>query len=192
MIIDISRYNRVIDFKKVKLAGVTEAISRIGVGFNGDPFFGRNWRRAGDQGLICGAYYVPKWGYDVMLQVECCAAALDGVGWDHDGEVWLDCEVADGFSQAELRVRIQAFVTALEKYILVRPGIYTARWWWDPHVGNVPWAKYHKLWVANYTGAPKPLMPMGWTSWLLWQYSETGLVDGCPGRTDLNRRAIPF
>ena len=189
MIIDVSRYNRVIDFKRAKAAGVTEVISRVGVGFNGDPFFGRNYRRAKEQGLKVGAYYVPKWNYDAVMQAEACAAALDGAGWAQDGEVWIDCEVADGYSGPSLRNAVYNFLKVLETVIHVRPGIYTANWWWTPNMGNTSWAKTYNLWMAHYTTASKPLMPAGWTTWRIWQYSESGRVDGIPGSTDLNRRA---
>jgi len=192
MIIDISRYNRLVDFAKAKAAGLTEVIARIGVGFNGDPFYAHNIQRARDNGLIVGSYYVPKWGYDRALQVEICAASLDGIGWKQNGEVWIDCEVADGYGKDELRARIHDFLIDLQKCIRYRPGIYTAQWWWNPNVGMTTWAKDYALWVANYTAGPKPLMPAGWTTWLLWQYSETGTLPGVSGRVDLNRRSIPF
>ena len=51
-----------------------------------------------------GAYYVPYWSYDQTMQVECLAAALDGAGWRQDGEVWIDCEVADGVYGTKLRI----------------------------------------------------------------------------------------
>jgi lysozyme len=188
MLIDVSRYNRIIDFKKAKTFGVTEVISRTGVGFNGDPFFGRNFRRAKLEGMKAGAYYVPNWTYDQAMQVEALGASLDGAGWAQDGEVWIDCEVSNGFAGTRLRQAIQGFMMAAEKALGVRPGIYTARWWWDPNVGLTSWAKTYSLWVANYTAAPKPLMPKGWTDWRIWQYSETGIVPGIPGSTDLNRR----
>ena len=135
MIIDVSRYNRVIDWPRAKVSGVSEVISRVGVGFNGDPFFGRNYTRAKQLGMKVGAYYVPKWNYDQTMQVECLAAGLDGAGWRQDGEVWIDCEVTDGYSQAQLRGAIQGFLVAAEKALGVRPGIYTAKWWWNPNVG---------------------------------------------------------
>lgn len=189
MIIDVCRYNRVIDFAKAKAAGVDEVIGRIGVGFNGDPFFGRNYERARGLGLKVGAYYVPKWNYDSTMQVECCAAALDGVGWKQDAEVWIDCESSDGLTGVSLRVSILAFLKELERVLKFHPGIYTANWWWTPRVGNTSWARNYSLWVAHYTSASKPLMPVGWERWAIWQYSESGYIDGIPGTTDLNRRA---
>lgn len=69
-------------------------------------------------------------------------------------------------------------------------SIYTAAWWWNPNVGNVTWAKLYPLWVANYTGAARPLMPWGWTTYTLWQFSETGVWPGVTSKVDLNRRPL--
>lgn len=188
MIIDVSRYNRVINFANAHAAGVDEVISRAGVGFNGDPMFGRNYKRAQDQGMKVGAYYVPKWNYDCIMQVECCAGLLDGAGWNRDAEVWIDCESADGYSGATLRNAILSFLKELERVLKFHPGIYTANWWWTPLVGNVGWARNYNLWVADYRVRPAPQLPVGWNNWRIWQYTESGHIDGIPGTTDLNRR----
>ncbi len=44
----------------------------------------------------------------------------------------------------------------------------------------------YPLWIADY-GVAEPTLPNGWTTWLLWQYSETGTVQGidCPVDLDL-------
>src|SRR5262249_32268003 len=39
------------------------------------------------------------------------------------------------------------------------------------------------LWVAQYTTAPCPDIPVPWTKWLIWQYTSTGSVAGVPGMT---------
>jgi len=186
MIIDVSRYNRVIDFKKVKAAGVTEVISRIGCNFNADPFYARNYLRANDAGMKVASYFVPNWTYDRTLQLEAMAAMLDGVGWNRDSMVWIDCEVTNGYSGTTLRNAIQQFMVSSNVLLGPTVGIYTGRWWWDPNVGQTSWAANYPLWTAAYTTVP--LIPKGWTKYALWQYSETGKIDGIPGSTDLNRR----
>jgi hypothetical protein len=43
--------------------------------------------------------------------------------------------------------------------------------------------------VPDYTTAPRPLLPAGWKTWSLWQYTSIGTVPGIqdPGHTDLDR-----
>src|SRR5260370_17579968 len=43
------------------------------------------------------------------------------------------------------------------------------------------------MWVANYTTAASPTLPVGWSNWALWQYSSTGIVPGISGKTDLDQ-----
>jgi lysozyme len=78
--------------------------------------------------------------------------------------------------------------------------IYSARWWWDPWIGNddvlmadgsrVAFAKW-PLWVAHYTGNPlvKPYLPLtgSWSDYLFYQYTSTGLIPNAGDDTiDLN------
>lgn len=44
----------------------------------------------------------------------------------------------------------------------------------------------YKLWIAEYTNAPKPIIPDGWADYWCWQHSETGKIDGIVGNVDLN------
>lgn len=44
-----------------------------------------------------------------------------------------------------------------------------------------------KLWIAHYTGNPKPSLPHGWTHYHIWQYSAKGRLAGIKGDVDLNR-----
>lgn len=70
--------------------------------------------------------------------------------------------------------------------------IYSSKYYWELLVGSFTdsWHGAYQKWPANYTNADEPLLPVGWDSYLLWQYSETG--DGAyygVGSThvDLNR-----
>ena len=39
------------------------------------------------------------------------------------------------------------------------------------------------LWVAQYTAAACPDIPLPWTRWAFWQHTATGSVTGVPGAT---------
>ncbi|KKK69271.1 hypothetical protein LCGC14_2935700 [marine sediment metagenome] len=73
--------------------------------------------------------------------------------------------------------------------------IYTAAWFWNPQVGGIPlsdsdykpnasdWA----LWFAHYYGTTRtPVLPMGWNSYVAWQYSDKGSLAGIDAQVDLN------
>jgi len=41
--------------------------------------------------------------------------------------------------------------------------------------------------VAHYTTNPYPLLPQGWDSWWLWQFTSSGRLPGYAGNLDTNR-----
>ena len=43
------------------------------------------------------------------------------------------------------------------------------------------------LWIADYTTAAQPTLPHGWSSYVIWQYSGSGQVNGVPTQCDLDR-----
>jgi hypothetical protein len=51
--------------------------------------------------------------------------------------------------------------------------IYTSAGWWNANILS-SWQCINKLWDANWTTAPVPMIPHGWVDWLFWQYSADG------------------
>ena len=47
----------------------------------------------------------------------------------------------------------------------------------------------YPLWVAAYVNNPEvnlPVIPLGWTEWKIWQFTEKGQIGGYTGDIDLN------
>lgn len=44
-----------------------------------------------------------------------------------------------------------------------------------------------RLWIAAYVNKPQPVLPVGWKSYWLWQYSAKGSVTGIKGDVDMNK-----
>jgi len=65
-------------------------------------------------------------------------------------------------------------------------GIYTSRSRWHEIMGGA-YLTDRKLWVAHYTTASSPLMPVGFDSYWLWQHTSSGRLDGYAGNLDMNR-----
>lgn len=55
--------------------------------------------------------------------------------------------------------------------------------------GNLP-LKHHlggvRLWIAQYTLRPEPIIPIAWNDWWVWQKSDKGRINGITGNVDLN------
>ena len=43
-----------------------------------------------------------------------------------------------------------------------------------------------KLWIAQYTTAPQPTIPHGYSAYDVWQYSNSGNISGIQGNVDVN------
>ena len=66
------------------------------------------------------------------------------------------------------------------------PKVYTAKYFWDHYIGSesgIP--ENFGLWVANY-GVLKPNLPIQWTDYEMWQYTDRGTLPGITGSVDWN------
>ena len=103
---------------------------------------------------------------------------------DRDLKVWaVDVEANNG---GDIRGNLKSMLDRLEQLTGVIPFIYTAKYFWNYNIGAQPWASRCQLWVANYE-VSTPALPAGWTSWVFWQYSEKGNVNGIIGWCDMDK-----
>lgn len=177
-ILDISHWQGVFDWPKAQAAGVKAVMVRAGsiTRDAGALYKDNQWDRnsvEGPKNLPCGSYWYFRAQYDALAQARFYANLLSGKPMKLPP--CLDIESNDTLlSKAVVGQRALAFVTELEKLTGVVPVIYTRKTWWDPNVGITTWAAKYKLWVAHYTLAESPWIPVGWTDYWLWQYSSKG------------------
>jgi GH25 family lysozyme M1 (1,4-beta-N-acetylmuramidase) len=65
------------------------------------------------------------------------------------------------------------------------PAIYTSASWWNQCTGGDPSFSADPLWVAMYD-VSEPVLPAGWGTWALWQFTSTGVVPGIEGEVDVS------
>lgn len=101
---------------------------------------------------------------------------------DHTNECY-------GLSPSAMQTWISAFGSEIMAKTGRLPAIYTTQDWWQTCTGGSTTLGQYPLWVANYTTAPSPALPAGWSTWNLWQYTSTGTVSGIAttGHTDLDQ-----
>lgn len=81
---------------------------------------------------------------------------------------------------------LQVFLSQVYSNTTITCLIYSNKPYLDAHLpanhslGALP------LWIANYNNVASPPLPTGWSQYFLWQYSETGSVQGITGGVDLN------
>ena len=183
--IDVSRYQQRISWEAVQQMEV-EAI-RLGFVFikategtrNTDPFFKRNWERSKKAGLVRGAYHFFITRRDGAEQAKNFVRAVTLESGDLPPV--LDVEKTFGVAPAVIRSEVKKWCAYIEAYYGVKPIIYTNADFYKQHLQG--YLDDYPLWVAHYL---QPHQPRIARDWAFWQHSESGRVNGVPGKVDFN------
>ena len=180
--IDVSHFQGHVDWQAVKAAGCVFAFAKATEGAGEvDPQFAANWAGMKAAGILRGAYHFYRAEQSATAQA---AHFLSTVQFETgDLPPVLDIEVNDGVVGQPLVGGVQAWLDAVEPVAGVTPVIYTNTPFWNAHF-NDQFGQY-PLWVAHYTSAPAPSpLPVGWTIWTFWQYSQSLGIAGVGGPAD--------
>ncbi|MBC5774531.1 lysozyme [Pontibacter sp. KCTC 32443] len=180
--IDVSRWQKEVDWMQVKESGVTFAFVKATQGdFRLDPFFARNWEETKRHGIKRGAYHFFKPEAPVQDQITLFTSTVTLAPGDLPPV--LDVEISDPRMTGEqLRTSIKTWLEAVTKHYGVKPIIYTSqnyyRRWLQGHFSD-----YH-FWIARYS----PVKPEvhHTDSWMFWQYTDSGSVSGINSAVDIN------
>ena len=191
--IDVSKWQYDINWKKVAAAGVDYTIIRLG--YRGtapegncamDPYFEQNIKGALDAGLQVGVYYFTQ-AITVEEAIEEANIVIDALkGYNITFPVVYDTEYREGGRANDLPNELRtACAKAFCDTILAAgytPVIYTSTNWSILNL-NLEELQNYDLWYAYY-GEPEDLYyPYAYT---MWQYTDSGRVDGINGSVDLN------
>lgn len=189
--IDVSKWNKTIDWEKVKEAGVEFAIIRCG--YRGastgalvlDPMYEQNIRGAIEADIPVGVYFFTQ-AVDEVEAVEEASMVIRLIeDYDVDYPVFLDSESAGGRGRAdglaaEERTRIHKAFLDTVKASGYETGIYGSRNWLNEQVDMEELSDY-RTWLAEYAEIP------AYDGYYhMWQYTSKGSVDGIETRVDLN------
>jgi GH25 family lysozyme M1 (1,4-beta-N-acetylmuramidase) len=178
-IIDISFYQdpSKIDYDLLcqQIDGV---ILRACYGIWKDTAFKRHYAEFTARGVPVGAYHYIIGSQPIQAQADAFNAAV-GLK-DTKLGCWIDVE--------DTREGTKLYRQQVLDYAALQPdmGIYTSKGAWNSIMGGV-YLNDRKLWVAHYTTNPYPLLPTGWQSWWLWQFTSSGRLPGYAGNLDMNR-----
>mgnify|MGYP001047266900 CR=1 FL=1 len=189
--IDVSKWNKEIDWMKVKEAGIEFAIIRCG--YRGassgalvlDPMYKKNIEGAIEADIPVGVYFFTQ-AIDEVEAVEEASMVISLIeDYDVDYPVFLDSESAGGRGRAdamnaEERTKIhKAFLETIAS-AGYETGIYGSRNWLNDEVDMTQMSEY-KTWLAEYAE-----IPVYDKYYHMWQYTSKGSVDGIETNVDLN------
>ncbi len=189
--IDVSKWNKDIDWDKVKNAGVEFAIIRAG--YRGsvtgslvqDVYFDTNMKGAAKSGIPVGVYFFTQ----ATNEVEAVEEASAVLRWVQEYEItypiFIDTEGAGGNGRADgldvdTRTLVcEAFCRTIEN-AGYEAGIYASRNWYNNNLHTEKLEDYY-IWLAEYRSVP---LYQGY--YRMWQYSSKGRIDGIEGNVDMN------
>ena len=183
--IDVSSWQRNIDFAAVKRSGIDVVYIKSSEGQSYiDPYFETNYQNAKANGLKVGFYhYVTARTVDqARNQATFFANVIKGK--EPDCRLAMDFESFGNLSVSEINEISKVFLETLENLtkseVVIYSNAYSARAIFGQELTKYP------LWVANY-GVSAPGSNGKWDSWVGWQYTSTGRVSGISGNVDRNQ-----
>ncbi len=183
-VIDVSECQGTIDWDTVQ-NHIDGAILRCGLGSDiksqDDAQFSRNLSECERLGIPHGVYFVTYATNATMVQSELSHILRLINGHSYELPIYIDVEVLGTESYAA--TACNALCKGLEEAGYTA-GVYASTSWWDDYLASVT---SYRRWVAQwaskctYTG-----------DYDIWQYSETGTVDGISGTVGLDYCYTPF
>jgi GH25 family lysozyme M1 (1,4-beta-N-acetylmuramidase) len=187
--IDVSEANGNIDWHAVRDSGRSWAIVKATEGTNyNDKWFNRARVDAmRSAGVKPGFYHFARPGSgrtgtqeaDHFLQVVRDAGGLE----QGDISPVLDIEVTKLDPQGTADY-VRSFVQRVHDVTGQSTTIYTGYYFWKDSVSSQGNMGSAAVWIASYGAKPKT--PAGWQQNSVWQYSESGHVNGVNGSVDLD------
>lgn len=192
--VDVSKYQKNINWNQIKKAGVSFVIVRIGYrgyGASGtlvlDPMFEEHFTNVKNAGLKVGVYFFSQATTEEEAKEEAfaCAYVLNGRKLDYP--IFFDTEAsgasngsgrADGLGMEDRTKCAIAFCEEV-KAQGYKPGVYASTLWYRKRV-NLNSLKKYTIWNAHYGVASSPI------DCALWQGTCTARLPGYKGDLDVN------
>ena len=184
--IDVSHHNGVINWDKVKAAGINFAILRCGFGRKNarqiDKQFERNYRECKRVGIPVGVYHYSyaKNAEDARLEADFMLELIKGKQFEFPVIFDIEDKGQEAYSKSVLTEITDAFCkkTELAGYYV---SIYSNADWFTNKLDLKKLECYDK-WLAHWVKKPKWGNEFGG----LWQYTDSGRVDGIETEVDMN------
>lgn len=191
MIIDISKYQNVKDWPKLKsqVEGVYIKATE-GVGYI-DPGFNDNVKGAAASVTPYGFYHFATLNSTNVL----ADSTAEATSFYNATKLYkpslpfvLDIEKNElKINPADVLKYIENFFAVLASKGITDVALYSYTPFLDANLPVNHILGRFKLWLAAYVVAP-PKLPKGWNAVWLWQYASDGSIEGIIGKVDLNKK----
>lgn len=195
--IDVSKYQKNINWQKVKNAGINFVIIRCGYRGYGsgvlveDPMYASHITGAKAAGLRVGVYFFSQAITEAEAVEEASMAVKLANRYGINMPIAIDSEYAaggrgraDGLSKAD-RTRITIAFCNTVANAGHTPMVYASKNWFSEHLSPSQFPGSYRIWVAQY--ASKCTYGGRYD---IWQNTSKGQVDGISGNVDMNVSSI--
>ena len=182
--IDVSHHQGDIDWEAVKATEKQQYPIRFVFmkATEGDDYKDRryadNYRKAGEAGLLRGAYHFYNPNTDPIRQADFFISQAQLQPGDLAPVLDIECKPRN---KAQLHADLKKFLNRLEQHYGIKPIIYTSYKYKERYLDSPEFDAY-PLWVAHYY-----VDALGYKGpWLFWQHTDYGTVPGIENNVDLN------
>lgn len=180
--IDVSRYQKSIEWSKVKGAGIKFVYIKATEGATyTDPYFERNFAGAKRVGLPVGVYHFFRMTSSASAQFAHFKRTVAGRAMDL--LPMIDIEVSDGYSKAAIQRRLDEIIALFKSEYGCTPMIYSSQVFYNRYLAP-KYNRYH-LYLGRY-GGKRPVID-GKGMYTIWQYTRHGRIAGISTAVDICR-----
>lgn len=185
-VIDVSSYQGVVDWKKVKASGVDGAILKIiRKDLNPDNQFEANWKGCEAAGVPVPGVYNYSYAASMAKAVSDAKkviSVLDG----RKAKVWMDVEDACLKGKGKELIDIILAYQDVIKTAGLDFGVYTGLYFYNTYIKPYAGCLNCNFWTAAYRTPTAENQPVLNHTLEGWQYSSKGNVPGITGNVDMN------
>jgi GH25 family lysozyme M1 (1,4-beta-N-acetylmuramidase) len=153
------------------------------------PTFAGDWQKLEAKGAIRGTYHYAQPSTvagDAVAEARWYVSKAGPMNKPGHLPPILDLEEHNGLTTTQMQAWTKSWLDEVQKLTGRKPMIYTSAGFWNSRVASSAFGSY-PLQVAHFTTGATPNLPTGWSTWTLWQYTESATVAGIPAKTDHNR-----
>lgn len=190
--IDVSRYQSSIQWNVVKTAISFVYIKATEGLFTTDTLCSNHANGAKAAGIKIGYYHFGLVSKDPVGQAKHFHDVISTMPAANLMPV-LDIEINKAnLTSIEMESWITTFINTLKNLGYPQVMIYSCYSFLNQNLPPTHNLGSYPLWLAEYSSLPAPKIPVGWNTFLIWQYKDDGNVGGINGEVDMDRALNGF